>query len=233
MKQGSLTAFCASALVALALTGCGSTYYVYKENLNLLFSSSEKPALSWDSVSASQFDLISVDTTDNAGTMALAFLEHQQHKFIGADNSFLILQQGRIVRSSGFVNDIVHHSVTTDMPANNDPLSLASQQSAMQLSGVRWRFTQLNEDGNTALYNSLWSETALSSLQVLGQEFTVQYCTEQLTSSDGSRFTNEYWFSQDGKTLLQTKQRIAAESTPVQIVFLSRLNRLREGGGPL
>lgn len=233
MKQSSLTAFCASALVALALTGCGSTYHVYKENLNLLFSSSDKQGLSWDSVSASQFDLISVDTGDNAGTMALAFLEHQQHKFIGADNSFLILHHGRMIRSSGFVNDILHHSVTTHKSENVDPLSSVSQQSAMQLSGVRWQFAQLNEDGNTTLYDGLWSDAALTSVQVLGHKFSVLYFTERVTSSDGRSFTNEYWFSQDGKTLLQTKQRIAPTSTPIQIVFISRLNRLRERGGPL
>lgn len=233
MKLRDLTAFCIPALVVLVLTGCGSTYYVYKENLSMLFSSSEKNDLSWESVSASQFDLIFVDTGDNAGTMALAFLEHQQHKFIGADSSFLILQHGRIVRSFGFGSDVLHHSITTNLPVIDDPLSVASQQTAVQLSGITWRFTQLNNEGNTILYDSSWSDAASGSLQVLGREFQTLYLTEQVRASDGSDFSNEYWFSQDGKTLLQTKQRMAQSPSHINIVFLSRLNRLRTETGSL
>lgn len=233
MKRCGLLALSLPALFTLALTGCGSTYYVYKENLSLLFSSSEKAPLSWQAITASQFDLIAVDTGSNSGTMALAFLEHQQHKFIGADNSFLILQHGRIVRSSGFDNDLLHHSVTDKFPVNDDPLSIASHTMATQLAGSSWQYTQLNKDGNTLLCKTLWSEGVLTSLQVLGANFSVLYFAEQITVTDGSQFTNEFWFSTDGKTLLKTKQFIAPGSAPLDIVFLSRLNRLRTETGML
>lgn len=203
-------------LCLLILAGCGSTYQVYKENISLLFPSAVSAPVDWQSVSASRFDVIAVETGGNAGTMALAFLEHGEHKFIGADNSFLVFRNGRIIRTSGFKNNLKFFGMTAA-----DPLSQPASNKVQQ-----WQYVMQNDSGASTMHSASWTNASLVRLGVLDLYIDTLMWTEDVVYEGTQTFRNQHWFTTDGSMLLKTVQHLPGH-VPIEIVFLSRINRLR------
>ena len=93
--------------LALLLGACSSTQHAYLDTLKLALRSVDDATLSLTEVKQSDYDLIYIQVDDRArATMVLAYLEHGQHKWLSGDHALLVVEQGRIVRTLGFDNDL-------------------------------------------------------------------------------------------------------------------------------
>ncbi|MBZ9610372.1 YjbF family lipoprotein [Rheinheimera maricola] len=204
-------------LVLSSLIGCSGTLYVYKENVRLLLQSAKAAEPDRAFVAASKYDVIQVSFADKRAIMALAFVENGQHKFISADNGFLIFANGRIVRTAGFVDNLLHVDNLAE-----DPL----QHAYTGLDGASWQFVEQTNTLPAQLNQAQFKLGAEQSLSLLGHSFTTILLTETVTPRHKSAFVNLYWFDLKTGELLQTKQHLASMPDAVTIVFLSSANRI-------
>ena len=106
-----------SGLVLLTLTACAGTYHSYLDNLKLAFAPTPDAELSLAEVRQAQYDLLYVKHGERAqAVMVLMHLEAGQHKWVSADNAMLIMEQGRLVRTLGLENDLLHLTNTINDP---------------------------------------------------------------------------------------------------------------------
>ena len=109
------TAVCFIALAGL--TGCSSTMRTYVNTLQLAFNPGADVSLSPAQLANRQHDALyaTVGGLPRA-VLGLAFVEHGQQKWQSADNAMLVLEQGRLVKTTGFANDLLYLAATADDP---------------------------------------------------------------------------------------------------------------------
>jgi uncharacterized protein YcfL len=206
------------SLSLLTLVSCGSTFNVYKENFKLLLDKPVLPAFDRDFVAARRADIIQVEINTNQAIMALAFSEHGEDKFISADNAFIILAKGRIVRTSGFDINLLH---TANLPA--DPLN----QPFINQHNVAWQ-TVVQTSSQPAL--KMTSDFTLLAdtfpLDALGMTIPTRLVEETVKVDGKNAFKNLYWYDSVTGELVKTVQNNLNAESASTIVFLSRINRL-------
>lgn len=205
------------SLVLSSLIGCSGTLYVYKENLKLLFKSPAVVSPDRAYVAASQYDIIQVNIADKQAIMALAFVEQGQDKFISADNGFVIFANGRIVRTAGFIDNLLHvHNLTAD------PL----KQSFSVLGGRRWQYVEQTNTLTAKVNSAQFNIEGQRVLTLLNSELTTVLLSETVHPENEDSFVNFYWFDETSGELIKTKQHPANMTDAVTVTFLSRVNRI-------
>ncbi|GHG67991.1 hypothetical protein GCM10010919_17090 [Alishewanella longhuensis] len=206
-------------LLCILLSACGNTYYVYKENFRILFNNDEPKVLTWQQIAQSQFDLIEVVTEEHASlVLALAFIENGQHKFISADNSFFIFEQGRLVRTTGLKDNVLFTKATQP-----DPLALPLNA----LDGANWQFVQDVTTGVNLQASNHFYAMGPATISVLSRQIATLHFTEQVTYlHNGKSVINHYWFDAASGQLIRTLQHVPTALQFVDVTFLSRINRL-------
>lgn len=201
----------------LALVSCSSTFNVYKENFRLLFDNPEAPVIDKNYLSARKFDVIRVELGKVNGVMALAFAEHDQEKFISADGAFLIFSHGRIVRTSGFSNDLLFTS-----NLKSDPLLLPYSAQ----DGASWAYVSQTSRLAPQVVKSNFKLVGETTLRVLDSELLTVLIEENISVADSDKRTNLYWYEASTGELVQVSQHTPNTSTQIKATFLSRINRL-------
>ncbi len=207
-------------VLTLGLTACAGpagTYKVYWDSISTAFSTPSDADISMQAVRASPYGLLMVKPGENPrAVMALAYLEHGQHKWISADDAMLITEQGRIVRTLGFANDVLFTQAQ-----HADPLTLLPPE---QLNGAKWQ-RQLDFAHNQLhgiVVTSVFSAAGEQSIEILQQAFSTRLVTEQVTfSNTNDSLTNSYWFDKTTGKLLRSHQQLAPFLPVFELTFLS------------
>lgn len=212
--------------ILLALTGCAGTYHSYLDTLKLAFSSNADVNLSLQQVKAAPSDLLYVRHGERAvAAMALLRLEGGQHKWVSADNALLIMEQGRIVRTVGFSNDLLYLSNTqNDQIRDYKAINPASEW-------LRLADWQNGEYGY--LIKSRFTVQAGQPLSFFGQSLTTTLITEHVSYDSDSNFVrfdnswqNSFWFDSASGTLIKSVQQLSPLSEPFEMTYISRIARL-------
>jgi hypothetical protein len=219
----------------LLISACSSTQLAYKQNIALYFSSKQAVTLSSEQIKSSPADLIYVKNGERAtATMALAFIEDGQYKWLSRDGAMLISLRGRIIRSIGFKQNLLHMS---NLPS--DPLALYSEPETTSFASSKSENTQwsrlidtdlaANSDYGASLVSSFGAPIN-TSIVIQDEAFSVYRVDENVRYSSAlygeHEWTNSFWFDAKTNQLLQSAQTIAPNIDPLEIIYVSRAVRL-------
>ena len=213
-------------VVLLALTACAGTYHSYIDNLQLAFAKSEDVQLSLTEVLNAPSDLLYVKHGERAvAAMALYNIEAGQHKWISADNALLVMEQGRIVRTLGFSNDLLHLTDTA-----SDPIRQAAKLSGDNL-WLRQADWQAGEYGY--VLRSRFEVIPEQTLQFFQQPLQTTLVIEHVQYDNKSEYLrfdghwqNRFWFDTASGTLIKSEQTLAPFWQPLNMTYISRIARL-------
>lgn len=215
-----------AAGVLLALVACSGTYYSYLDTLQLAFSTPNDVSLNLQQVREAPSDLLYVRHGERSqAAMALLRLEGGQHKWVSADNALLIMQQGRIVRTVGFSNDLLYLSNTqSDQLRQPEAINPATEW----LRLADWQ----NGEYGYAL-SSRFSVQHNQPLSFFGHEFNTTRLTEQVTYASPANYLrldkqwqNNFWFDAKSGTLIKSEQQLAPFGERFEMTYISRIARL-------
>ena len=214
--------------VVLTLTACSTTQQAYLQNLQFYFAGQKNVELTKQDVISSPVDLIYVKNGDRPyATMALAFIENEQYKWLSKDNVMFITQKGRLVQTLGLSENLVYTSnIDTDFLKN----WFAKRGNAVSWERLIDIQLQERDDFGAKLLSSIKidenvnikiQDTAYSTYHIVE---TVYY--ESVLSGKAS-WNNEFWFERESQQLLKSSQVITPQMDSVEIVYLSRAARLK------
>lgn len=144
--------------------------------------------------------------------VVLAFSENGQQKWVTQDQTTLITQHGRLVKTLNLRDNLI--SVTN---INDDPLLKANQI----VDGAGWtRVMGWTERGQTryATARSTFTWDGTDSIQVGSESTPVRVLDEDVTTEAAS-WHNRYWIDSEG-AIRQSKQYLGAGYFPVTTILL-------------
>ncbi|WP_240222200.1 YjbF family lipoprotein [Rheinheimera hassiensis] len=215
-----------SGLMLLTLTACAGTYHSYMDTLKLAFADIPNAELSVAEVQQSQYDLLYVKHGDRAqAVMVLMHLEAGQHKWISADNAMLIMEHGRLVRTLGLENDLLHLTNTINDPVRRR-VSIRSDATWLRLAD--WH----NGEYGYAL-RSRFEIIPAQHLTVFQQQMNTTLIVEHVKYEDSANYLrfddnwqNYFWFDSESGTLIKSEQTLSPFSQPITMTYVSRIGRL-------
>lgn len=221
-----LVKFFFSSLILLNLTACAGTYRSYVDMLDLAFTQTKDVELSLNDVKQAPSDLLYVRNGERSvAAMALYKMEGGQHKWVSADNAMLVMQQGRIVRTLGFSNDLLYLTNTASDPLLNIT-KINSDSSWLRLAD--W---QSGEYGYAV--RSQFEVVAGQTLRFFATDFNVTLVIEHLQYDNKSHYMrfdsnwqNRFWFDTTSGTLIKSEQTLAPFGEPISMTYISRIARL-------
>lgn len=217
----SRTAVLFSLVALLVLPGCSNTVRTYTDTLKLAFTPGKDAFLTKAQLAERRADALYVKVGDKPNAiLGLAFLEHGQQKWISADEAILVVERGRIVKTTGFNNNLMYQSNRTQDPLKQAMVQIAPGQQWTSLTD----WSGSNETGYPISYEIVFVEVA--ALELLDHSFQTKLVTEQVTFTDGATATNLFWYDLNSGYLLKTKQTIAPFWPELELTFISSAGRL-------
>lgn len=215
-----------SSLVLLTLTACAGTYHSYLDNLKLAFADTPDAELSLAEVQKSQYDLLYVKHGERAqAVMVLMHLEAGQHKWVSADNAMLIMDQGRLVRTLGLENDLLHLTNTVNDPVRRIA-SIRPDNTWLRLAD--WH----NGEYGYAL-RSRFKVIPAQQLTVFQQKLNTTLVVEYVKYEDSANYLrfndnwqNYFWFDSESGILVKSEQTLSPFLQPITMTYASRIARL-------
>jgi hypothetical protein len=208
----------------LLLSACSTTQLAYKQNITLYFESHEELRLSDEAIKDSPVDLIYVRNGERpTATMALAFIENGQYKWLSSDGAMIVTAHGRLVRTAGFAENLIYVS-----QVKQDPLTLGGNITQANNRWLRRIDTEMGDRG--ALLSSQLRVISDASLIVQDYSFAVVKVEEDVTYDSAqhgtSSWTNTFWFDSKTNQLVKSSQAIAPSMDNLEITYISRVLRL-------
>lgn len=212
-------------LSILFTTACSTTQQAYVRNVQMYFEIKTPISLTADKIKDSPADLVLVKNGERASvTMALAFIENDQYKWVSRDGVMFITQNGRLVRSVGLDHNLLYVS-----ELSNDPLA----SPALYKENAKWDRVIDTEYGDYGAHLSSQTSTFINQLiSVQAEPFmtkkyleTVQY---KSPANGQHTWTNTFWFEQSSGQLIKSSQKTSPHSEVVEMIYVSRAHRLLE-----
>lgn len=218
VKSCLLAILTASSLVS----GCSSTFRSYSDTLTYAFFPGPGVDLSLEQVRSLPQAGLYVTVGDRPRALLVQLPQQSSsEKWVSFDRAVIELQQGRLVYTAGFSQDLQFRKVI-----GKDYLALGL---AKIKSGMRFEVTEDYHGSGVqsmpAVYQVLQIEPA--TLEVWQQAIPVQVLYEQVEFYDGSSYINEFWFSQQDGQLLKSKQKLAPFWQVMESLYISQIAQLR------
>lgn len=212
-------------LVPFFLISCSSTQQAYRQNIQIYLDSDVDVVFSDEEIQSAGVDLIYVRSGERPlATMALAFIEDGQYKWLSQDNAMLITQSGRIVRTVGFITDLIY----VDNLAS-DPLI----KRVKETNQAEWNyFIDTNDSVVGAPIYSSFTEENNVKLHIHQHIFDTRKLIEEIEftskNSTSEKWINYYWFDLESGQLLKSFQKPSTNLDTFEITYISRALRLLE-----
>ncbi|MDO6692977.1 YjbF family lipoprotein [Aliiglaciecola sp. 3_MG-2023] len=207
------------------LSACSSTQRAYQQNIKLYFSSKDNVTLNKESVLTSPVDLLYIKAGERPYvTLALAFIENSQYKWVSADDAVMITQNGRLVRTLGLDNNLIYVD-----NLDNDPMASKSNIT----ENATWNsYLDLDPQQYGVKLHSSFSRESNIPLAILEQQFLTIKITEYVTTQDAlgntENWQNEYWYHMQSGQLLRSSQQFSGLTERYDMQYVSRAMRLLE-----
>jgi hypothetical protein len=216
-------------LIILLISGCGGTYHAYYQTLKLALAEPNDAKLTLIEVQQSNVDVMSVKRGERpTAIMALAYLESSHHKWVSRDNTMLIMDKGRIIRTIGLSENLLYSS-------NSDLDPLKSLLHSPIDKTQTWSHL-IDQTGDQYGYpiESIFSQASLDTIQALSLNIEATLYVETLNykaPANYLRFNNSwknyFWYAKSGE-LIKSIQKVSPLSAPLEMTYLSRIARLNQ-----
>ena len=225
----NLKTFQLSILILMFSCGCSGTYHAYYQTLKIAFAEQDNVKMTLVDVQQSDIDVVSVKRGERpSAIMALAYIENSQHKWVSSDNTMLIMDKGRIIRTIG-LNENLLHSSNTDF----DPLKSLPNYSNEKPNQQTWsRIVDRTGDEYGYPIESIFSQASADTVQALSLDVEAILYVETLNYKAPANYLqfnnswqNFFWYAKSGE-LIKSKQKISPLSESLEITYLSRMARL-------
>jgi hypothetical protein len=218
-------------LILILISGCSGTYQAYYQTLKIAFAEQDNAKMTLVEVQQSDIDVMSVKRGERpAAIMALAYIENSQHKWISSDNTMLIMDKGRIIRTIGLNENLLYLSNT-----NFDPLKSLPSHSNDKPKKQRWS-RKVDRTGDEYGYpiESIFSQASPDTVQALSLNIEAILYVETLNYRAPANYLrlnnswqNYFWYAKNGE-LIKSIQKVAPLSESLEITYLSRIARLNQ-----
>ena len=215
------------ALILILISGCSGTYQAYYQTLKIALAEQNDVKLTLTEVQKSDIDVMSVKRGERpVVSMALAYLENNQHKWVSSDNTMLIMDKGRIKRTLGLDKNLLHLSNIEFDPLKSLPNHSNNKSQSWS------RKLDLTDDEYGHPIESTFSQASPDIIQALSLDIEAILYVETLNygaSANYLRFNksweNHFWFAKNGE-LIKSIQKVSPLSEYFEITYLSRIARL-------
>lgn len=212
-KRGALALL---PLFALALTGCSQKMDAFQKTAELAIWGLDDVQVSAEKVAQTPYAsaYLKVGKAPQA-FVVLAFSENNQLKWIGADSNILVTQNGRIVKTQGFGEDIAHViNITPDPLA----LGLLNPSTPLHWQGkMAWSQVQRGDYTVESVFQARGKET----VTILDKPRQLQKFTEQVSvPALNAEYTNTYWLEPTTGQVVQTWQYMGPDMALVKFTVL-------------
>ncbi len=203
-------------LFALALTGCSRNMDALQKTAKLAIWGTDDVQVSAEQVEKTPYASAYLKMGDaSQAFVVLAFAENNQLKWIGADSNLLVMQQGRIVKTQGFGEDIANVINVTP-----DPLAvgLLKPSASMHWQGkMAWSQVQRGDYAVESVFQARGKET----VTILGKPRQLLKFTEQVSvPALNAEYTNTYWLEPGSGQVVQTWQYMGPDMALVKFTVL-------------
>ncbi len=215
-----MTALRLIALAALAasLIGCNP---LMQGSLNTLGASLHGPAkleVTQVQVDALPYYQIQVSTEYGSAVMALVRVQGKLQYWRANSNQLLLLEDGVIVRTLGFSEDLLGTRLAADSPFSRGLQHVADGQPSQ-----RWIDLGSNTQFDISLRGT-FHPAGIETVRILDRDHSLLRVDESLASPvAGMSSTNHYWVDPKDGFILQSRQQV----TPSLSVTLTQLRPLR------
>jgi hypothetical protein len=223
--------FLLSALITILTSSCSGTYKAYYQTLKIALSEQEDAKFTLIEVQQSDIDVMLVKRGKRpAAIMALAYLENNQHKWVSSDNTMLIMDKGRIIRTLGLSENLLHSSNSA-----LDPLKSMLHPPEHESQPQTW-LRRVDRTGDEYGYpiESIFSNASPDTIQALSLSIEAILYVETLNykaPANYLRFNNSwknyFWYAKNGD-LIKSIQKVSPLSESLEIIYLSRIARLNQ-----
>jgi hypothetical protein len=220
-----------SALILTLTSACSGTYRAYYQTFKIALAAQKGAEKTFTEVQQSTVDLISVKRgAQPDAILALAYIESGQHKWVSADHSMLVIENGRIIRSLGLTDNLLYLSNTKNDPLRHLPNILKDPPQKQIWS----RIADRTGDEYGYPIESSFSRAQKKTIEALGLNIetvsfseTVNYKAPSNYLRPQNNWKNQYWFAKNGE-LIKSIQKFSPLSEPLEITYLSRIARLNK-----
>lgn len=208
--------------MGLFVSSCSTTNQAYYETLKIAFSDKGVAAPSIKTLSNINADLAWVTFGDRAPvTMALAYIEDGQHKWVSRDGYLLVFQNGILMRSAGFEQDVLYSFPIPMLTKSTVANGTISFSYTLDIEGA-YNLQIVSEMGQGEQQQlTLWDNVFL--LDCFSEH--VQLLTP-IAGAIHTEWTNTYCFDADSGQLLKSDQLFSPFSDRIVMVYLSRAARV-------
>lgn len=207
------------------LFACTPTMRSHYYNIRLAMNSDSDGRMERRLVEDSDVQVAFIKSGDRGwATVALAFKENGQEKWISADRAMVVSQNGYVVKTLGFSNDLLFTSNVENLPLPN------YQQSSIWTRYQDWFKGEYGYE-----VRSVFEKTVEENIDILGLTFNtvkVRESVEYLGEADSIRFDREwnnyFWYEQSSGKLLQSQQKVSPFADEFTITYASLALSLEE-----
>lgn len=218
-------------LFSLALlSSCSGTYKRHYQTLKVAFQTQSDVNLSYDYVRDSSTDLLEIKRGDRTKiVMALGYIKSGQSTWVSNDKLLLTIEQGRIVKTTGFLNDLLYLSNT-----KSDPLKFITKNIDVVKGKNDWMRINDWENGEYGhQVISSFSNGGQATLKILSKDIHTKILVEGVSYQEpkyfiqlNNKWTNYYWFDVHTGKLIKSRQLLHPLDEPLEMTYLSRVVRI-------
>jgi hypothetical protein len=218
-------------LILILISGCSGTYQAYYQTLKIAFAEQDNAKLTLVEVQQSDIDVMSVKRGERpVAIMALAYIENSRHKWVSSDNTMLIMDKGRIIRTIGLNENLLYMSNT-----ELDPLKSLLQPPKYEPEPQTWsRIVDRTGDEYSYPIESIFSQASLGTVQALNLNIEAILYVETLNYTAPANYLrlnnswqNHFWYAKNGD-LIKSIQKVSPLSESLEMTYLSRIARLNQ-----
>ena len=205
----------------MAISGCSTTNQAYYETLKIAFSDRGVAPPSLKTLREVKADLAWVTLGNRASvTMALAFIEDGQHKWVSRDGYLLVFDNGVLTRSAGFEKDILYSSASPILSRDTSKNADRSDSYTLDVEGA-YNLQLTSEIGPSEQQQmTLWDQVFL--MECINEH--VQLLTP-IAGTTHTEWMNTYCFDAESGRLLKSDQLLSPFSERIVMVYVSRAAR--------
>ncbi|MCC5450244.1 YjbF family lipoprotein [Rheinheimera sp. UJ51] len=225
----ALPKLCLAFFATFLMSSCAGTYNSYVDMFKVALTPTEDVTLTFSDVEQAEFDYVYVRYGEKPRiAMALMLAEKNQYKWVSADQSLLITENGRIVKTLGLANDLLY---LTNRDA--DPLK---QQLNTNSTWERQADWSVGEYGY--LMRSSFDVYLEDTINIFSTSLSVTKVIETVTYVEKSNYfrldgtwQNVFWIDALTGRVLKSQQQLGPGMEPLESVYISEIvRRLKQNG---